>query len=134
MSRVSTADIGLLLLRLGFAGLMIGFHGWARLHRATSYMFFGEPWTFVALVGRLGFPFPGFFAVLSALSESIGALFVGAGLFTRYAAGVVAFNMAVALTNELMKGDPIELPALYLMIAITIAVLGPGRLSIRQKA
>jgi putative oxidoreductase len=130
MSRASTSDIGLLAMRVGFAALLIGFHGWVRLHRAFGYAVFGEPWTFVALVGRLGFPFPPVFAVLSALAESIAVLFVGVGLFTRWAAGIVAINMAVALLNELLKGDPIELPALYLLGAVVIVVLGPGRFSI----
>lgn len=130
MSRVSTSEIGLLVLRLGFAALLIGFHGWLRFHRAFDYVVFGEPWTFVALVGRLGFPFPPVFAVLSALAESIAVLFVGVGLFTRWAAGIVAINMTVALLNESLKGDPIELPALYLLGAVVIIVLGPGRFSI----
>jgi putative oxidoreductase len=127
MRRVSTSDIGLLVLRLGYAALLIGFHGWTRFHRAFDYMFHGQPWTFVALVERLGFPVPPLFAVLSALAESVAVLFVGAGLFTRYAAGIIAFNMTVAMLNELFKGDPIELPALYLLGAIVILVLGPGR-------
>jgi putative oxidoreductase len=130
MTRPSSTDLGLLVLRLGYAALLVGFHGWTRFHRAFDYMFHGEPWTFVALVGRLGFPFPPLFAVLSALSESVATLFVGMGLFTRWAAGIVAFNMTVALLNELFKGDPIELPGLYLLGAMVILILGPGRFSL----
>ena len=37
--------MGLLVLRLGVAALLIGFHGWPRLHRAVDYVFFGEPCT-----------------------------------------------------------------------------------------
>jgi len=132
MSRVSfsKSDIGLLVLRLGFALLLIGFHGWARFHRAYDYVVLGQPWTFVALVERLHFPFPSVFAVLSALSESVGVAFVGVGLFTRWAAAIVVVNMAVAFTNEWSKGDPIELPALYLLGALVILILGPGRISL----
>jgi putative oxidoreductase len=132
MSRVSfsRSDIGLLILRLGFASLLIGFHGWARFHKAFNYVVHGQPWTFVALVERLHFPLPAVFAVLSALAESVGAAFVGAGFLTRWAAGIVAVNMAVAFANEFSKGDPIELPALYLLSALVILVLGPGRISI----
>ena len=93
-------------------------------------MFFGEPWTFVSLVGSLGFPLPSVFAVLSALSESVGAVLVGVGFFTRSAAAVIALNMAVAFINEASKGDPLELPGLYLLGAVVILLLGPGRLSV----
>jgi putative oxidoreductase len=130
MGRVSKSDVGLLLLRLGIAALLIGFHGWTRLHRAFDFLFHGQPWTFVGLVERLGFPVPAMFAVLSALAESVGVLFVAAGFFTRWASALVAINMAVALLNELMKGDPIELPALYLLGAVVVLVLGPGRFSV----
>jgi uncharacterized membrane protein YphA (DoxX/SURF4 family) len=34
--------------------------------------------------------------------------------------------MAVALLNEASKGDPLELPALYLVGAAAILFLGPG--------
>ena len=123
-------DIGLLVLRLGFASLLIGFHGWARLGRAIGYVAYGQPWTFVNVVERLGFPIPSVFAVLSASTESIGALLVAAGLFTRWASASIAINMAVALFNESVSGDPLELPALYLLGALAITLLGPGRWSL----
>jgi len=132
MLRYSGSDWGLLLLRLGAAALLVGLHGWTRLGRAFNLAVHGTPWTFVDLVGRLGFPFPAVFAVLSALSESVAVVFIAVGLFTRPAAAVVAFNMAVAFYNEAGKGDPIELPALYLLIALVLVVTGPGALSVER--
>ena len=117
---------GLLILRLGFASLLLGFHGWTRLGRAIGYVFYGQPWTFVDLVERLGFPMPAVFAVLSATAESVGALLVAVGLFTRWASALIAINMAIALFNEGSKGDPLELPALYFLGAVAILLLGPG--------
>ena len=130
MTRYSATDWGLLLLRLGFAALLLGLHGWTRLLRAFNYVVHGTPWTFVDLVGRLGFPFPSFFAVASALSESAAVAFIAVGLFTRPAAAIVAFNMAVAFYNEAGKGDPYELPALYLLLALVAAVAGPGAIAL----
>ena len=130
MSRPTAADIGLLVLRLGYASLLIGFHGWTRLHRAIDYVFFNQPWTFVSVVDHLGFPVPAVFAVASAMAESLGALFMAVGLWTRWASAVVAFNMAVAVVNEAAKGDPFELPALYCIGALAIALLGAGGLSV----
>ena len=68
-----------------------------------------RPWTFVDLVGRLGFPFPPVFAVLSALSESAAVALIAVGLFTRPAAAlVIAFNMAVAVYNEAGQGRSVR--------------------------
>ena len=55
-------------------------------------------------------------------------MLIALGLFTRPAAAVVAFNMAVAFYNEAVKGDPFELPALYLLLALALLVAGPGGL------
>ncbi|MEO7270655.1 MAG: DoxX family protein [Vicinamibacterales bacterium] len=130
MTRYSATDWGLLLLRLGFAALLLGLHGWTRLLRAFNYVVHGQPWTFVDLVGRLGFPFPSVFAVASALSESAAVALIAVGLFTRPAAAIVAFNMAVAFYNEAGKGDPFELPALYLLLALVAAITGPGAIAV----
>jgi putative oxidoreductase len=116
-------------LRLGLAALLIGLHGWTRLGRAYNFVVHGQPWTFVDLVARLGFPFPPVFAVLSALSESAAVALIAIGLFTRPAAALVAVNMAVAFYNEAGKGDPFELPALYLLLALVVLVAGPGALA-----
>ncbi len=112
------------------AALMVGFHGWSRIHRAIGYLFYQQQWTFVSVVERLGFPMPAVFAVLSVGAESVIPLLMAVGLFTRWSAAIVAINMTVALLNELFKGDPIELPALYLLGAVTIMLLGPGGLSV----
>jgi putative oxidoreductase len=129
-SRTSATDIGLLALRLGLAALLIGFHGWTRLVRAFHFVILDEPWTFVTLVERIGFPLAPVFAVLSALAESVGALFVGLGLFTRFAAFAILINMGVAVVFEAFNGDPIELPGLYLLIAVVLVLMGGGRLTI----
>ena len=133
MARDGKHDVGLLFLRVSYAGMLIGFHGWARFFRAFNYAVHHQPWTFVALVQRLGFPIPGVFAVLSALAESIGALCIGLGFFTRWAALIVAINMSVAFYNEAAKwsnGGTPELPGLYLIGALVIIILGGGRYGI----
>jgi putative oxidoreductase len=84
----------------------------------------------VSLVGSLGFPYPAFFAVLSALAESIAALFVALGLYTRWAASIIAINMAVAMYNEVSGGDPFELPATYLLVAVALIITGGGAYSL----
>jgi uncharacterized membrane protein YphA (DoxX/SURF4 family) len=122
----------------GFAGLLIGLHGWARAHRAWNFVVHGQAWAFVDLVGQLGFPFPSVFAVLSVASESLGALLIISGYFTRVAALFSVVNFTVAFYNEAHKGDPWELPSLYLLMAIVILIGDAGRWSLdgilRKKA
>jgi len=48
------ADCGLLLLRVGVAGLMLALHGWARFFRASDYVVFGTAWPFVVDDHRSG--------------------------------------------------------------------------------
>ena len=123
----------LLLLRLGFAGLLLGFHGVARAGRAFEYLTTGEPWPFVAVVAQLGLPFAPGFALASVLTESVGAVLVAAGLWTRTAAAAIAINMGVAIYNEVRKGDPMELAALYLLGAVVIGLSGAGRYSLDRR-
>src|SRR5262245_12587825 len=130
MARTSRTDWGLLVLRLGYVSLLLWFHGWARFFRASHYAVQGEAWTFVAVVARLGFPAPGVFAVLSAMSESIGAVLLGLGIVPRIASAIIAVNMAVAVYNEAGKGDPWELPALYLLGAVALTITGPGAMTL----
>ena len=109
---------------------MIGFHGHGRLLRATDYVVRGEAWPFVNLVHELGFPVAALFAVASALAESAGALLVGIGLWTRFAGAALAGNLLVALVNEWLGGDPIELPAIYFVVSLAVVLAGAGGYSV----
>src|SRR5215207_7725234 len=100
MTQGKLTDWGLLALRLGLATLLIWFHGWARLGRAAGFAILGQPWGFVDVVGTIGFPMAGSFAVLSALAESIAPLLLALGVLARPAAALVAINMAVASASE----------------------------------
>jgi putative oxidoreductase len=120
-------DTGLLFLRVGIGGTLLGVHGWARLMKAFGYLFQGQQWTFIALVQHMGFPMPAAFAMASALAESVGALLLIAGLGTRWAALVVGTNLAVAVGLELSKHSAaIELPAVYLIAVAAVGIAGAG--------
>jgi putative oxidoreductase len=124
------SDLTLLVLRVGYATLLLAFHGASRLMRAADFVIHGESWPFVDVVTRLSFPLAPAFAVASALSESVGAVLIAAGLWTRPAAAVVAVNMSVAIYNEARNGDSIELAALYLLGAAWLLLAGPGKMSL----
>lgn len=127
-------DCGLLFLRIAIGCMLLGVHGWARLVKAFSYLFLGQPWTFIALVQRMGFPMPTVFAVASALAESVGAVLLILGLGTRWAAAVIGINLAVAVGLELSKHSAaIELPTVYLIAIVTIGIAGAGKYSLDNR-
>jgi putative oxidoreductase len=135
-------DVGLLILRL--LGLYLAAaHGWGKVAMLAS----GDT-HFVEAVAGLGFPVALVFAWASALAEFAGGIALGLGLLARWAAGFVAINMLVAALGRhhaLQQlgawlhlahagdtkawGNP-ELAVLYLAVALALALLGPGRLSI----
>jgi putative oxidoreductase len=119
--------VGLLVLRL-VAGTAMMFHGWPKIQHATSWM-------------GPGAPVPGVFQALAALAEFGGGLCWVLGLLTPVASLLILGTMAVALGMvHLPKGDPFVAfppggpsyePALgYLAIAVTLLLVGPGRLSL----
>lgn len=129
-SRSSLGDFGLLIVRLAAGLMLLGFHGWSKLVAAFGYIFQGQEWRFVDGVAGLGFPLPGFFAVCAALAESVGALLLAAGLFTRYAAAFVTVNFIVATYRHLSTDMRFELAAMYLAFALLFLLGSPGRYSL----
>jgi putative oxidoreductase len=123
-------DGGLLCLRVGYAALLFGYHGANRLAQVYAYVAQGQPWPFVSVVEKLGFPAPALFALASALSEAIGAILIALGVASRWAAAMVSISMAVAVSSKVMKSESYELPGLYLLGAVAISALGPGRFAL----
>jgi uncharacterized membrane protein YphA (DoxX/SURF4 family) len=76
-------------------------------------------------------PFPTALAVYLIVVETIGAVCVLLGIFTRFWATCMAVNMLVAIfTVQLRHGTPFELEALLLAGSVTLMALGDGPLSI----
>ena len=128
--RARLLDSGLLALRLGIGFGLFWLHGRAKLVSASAYLLSAQKWDFVNVVASLGFPVPGAFAAAAALTESVGALLLAAGLLTRTAGAALAFNMAVAIALHLRGGQTPELALLYLLPALSLALTGPGRYSL----
>jgi putative oxidoreductase len=144
--RPLAVDLALLLLRLS-GGLMIANHGWGKLVRMAA----GDT-GFVTGVQQMGFPFPAVFAWAATLAETLGALFVLMGLFTKAAAAAGAFGMFVAAflrhkahlhamaglglaqyPPDTVKGwgNP-ELALMYLLVFLALALAGGGRFAVER--
>lgn len=120
----SLASTGLVVIRL-VAGLAFVIHGWGKIQHPFSWM--GENSGYPALL--LG---------LAALSEFGGGIAWILGLLTPLASLGIASTMLVALRLHVFvmhdsfvasapKQSSFELPAVYLAVAVLLALAGPGR-------
>lgn len=117
------SNIALLVLRLALAVIFI-YHGADKLFGATGID------GFTAMLQGLGFPAPVFLAWVVGLVEFLGGIAVLLGVFTRYAATLIAIVMAVAFFSVKlgMGGLPAGDPDIALFaIAVALAIMGPGR-------
>lgn len=127
-SATGARDTGTLLLRL-VLGVLVGLHGISKLHAG--------PGVVLDLVTKAGLP--SVLGYLVYVGEIVAPALLIIGLWTRAAALVVAINMIVAIslahTSQLFQlgkngGYALELQAIYLFVAVAIALLGAGRFSI----
>ena len=119
-------NLGLLALRIGFAGTMLGAHGWQKLlnfsHKSSE---FADP---------LGIG-PVFSLGLCVFAEFFCSAFVAMGFMTKYAIIPLIINMSVAVFM-IHKNGPFEekeKAVLYLVGFIAIYLLGPGKYSLGKK-
>lgn len=123
-------SVALLLLRL-VVGIAFLYHGWGKIQSPFSWM---PPEA----------PIPGFLQFLAAISEFGGGLALILGLLTPLAMVGLTITMAVAtmmhafvmkdpFVNTTGQGGSFE-PALgYLVIAILVLAMGPGKFSADNK-
>ena len=84
-------------------------------------------------MGAIGITFlPVFWGFMAALAETLGALLLAIGLFTRYALALLLFTMIMAAAFHLNQGDgmngasrAIEMGILFL----SLIFIGPGKYS-----
>ena len=121
---------GLLLLRVGVGLTLCIFFGWPKLKAAAAYFHTGQ-WEFIDFNRKCGLPAPVVAAYVQSLNESVVALFVAIGLFTRYCAGLLFIGFAVATYCSLKVGEPAWLMAGYFALTFaTLALTGPCKFSI----
>jgi putative oxidoreductase len=122
----SSADFGILLLRLGTGIGMVYLHGWNKWEKRASFI---KQWPDPLGLGSKEVSF-----YLLVFAEVICAIMLAAGFLTRGAALVLGFAMGVAffITHKgLLTGDKNgELAALYGLACLTIFLTGPGKFSI----
>ncbi|HEY0464026.1 MAG TPA: DoxX family protein [Polyangiaceae bacterium] len=116
-------DLAFLGLRLAFGSTLALSHGLGKLE---------APARFIQGLTNRGFPLPELFGWAALLSEFVGGLLLALGLFTRPAAALVLITLTVAAL-DIHSGDPFakrELALAYAVVALTLLIAGPGRLSL----
>ena len=118
-------DVGKLILRLTTSGLIL-FHGIAKVIRGVSFI--GGALAAVHV--------PSFVAYGVYVGEVVAPIFIILGLWSRVASLLVVFNMIVAIALEAYRNTfviqrtgawGLESEAFYLLAALVIFFLGPGR-------
>jgi putative oxidoreductase len=124
----SLSDLGKLILRL-VLGLLILMHGISKLKNGVDFI--GPALASHGLPVQL--------AYLAYIGEVLAPILLIIGLWTRVGGLIVVINMLFALglmhmsqLGDLSKsgGWALELQAMYLFTALSIALLGAGRLSV----
>jgi len=124
----AAADAGKLILRVS-VGILILLHGIAKLRFGLGDV--------ATSLQRANLPIA--IGYLVYIGEVVAPVFMIVGAWTRIAAGIVAFNMLVALLlghpHELFEmtahgGLLLEVQWLYLAGAIAVGLLGAGRFSV----
>lgn len=124
----SYPHLSLLLARIATGGLMFYLHGWSKLLAGPNrWERLGSTITNFIGLDFLSIPL-GFMA---SFAESIAALLLLIGLFTRPASFLLSFTMLVAVIKKLPDGlKGAELPLLFLTLSLIIMLSGAGKLSI----
>lgn len=127
----TNADLGRLLLRITL-GVCVLFHGIAKLQGGIDGI----------AQGLTAIGLPGFIAYGVYLGEIVAPLLLILGWYSRAGAGLIAINMVFAILiahradvfklNE-QGGWAIELQAMYLITALALALMGPGRFGINER-
>ncbi len=124
-------DLAKLMLRIAL-GILILLHGLAKLRGGVAGI--------TALVGAQGLPASLGYAVL--IGEVLAPLMVILGFHARIGGLLIAVNMVVAILlvhlGQLgsfngQGGWQLELQAMFLVSALAIALIGPGRFSVNGR-
>jgi putative oxidoreductase len=113
-----------------FMRLAVGFvffqHGLVKFHNGVPAV--------AGFLHTLGFPLASVFAVILIVVETIGAICVVIGFYTRFWAACMAVEMLVAiLAVQLPHHANFELEGLLFAGAVTLVALGDGPLSVAVK-
>jgi uncharacterized membrane protein YphA (DoxX/SURF4 family) len=130
---ISRRDTGLFLLRVGTGLSLCILFGLPKVKAAAGYLG-GKPWPFIDFNRKIGLPAPVLVAYFQTLNESLGALLVACGVWTRSASFILFIGFLGATLCSLKEREASWITAAYLMLIFaSIALTGPGTISIDRR-
>lgn len=126
---ISLQSWGLAVLRV-VVGIVFLVHGYQKLF---TFGFHGV----AGMLGHMGIPLPGFFAMVVTVVEFVGGIFLIVGVATRIAAALIAIDMIVAilavhLRNGFFNPRGFEFPLTLLAAMVCLTIAGGGALSLKR--
>ncbi len=127
MSDVSNQSWGIAVLRVVVGAVFLA-------HGVQKVFTFGHAGV-TGMLGSMGFPLPGVLSVVLMAVEFLGGAALVLGFLTRWAAGLNAFDMVVAilfvhLKNGFFNPGGFEFPLTLLAACIVLVLHGPGAASV----
>ena len=125
--KIDFNNIGLLILRVTTGMLMLVNHGFGKILAGK------DRWEKLgnALTDLIGFSTLNvFFGFMASFAESIGAILIAIGLFTRSASVLLFITMLVAIIKHFKDNEFAELAFIYWVLCLVFMMTGPGKLSV----
>ena len=126
LGNLNNTDVGFLIMRITFGGLMYLNHGQNKLLGGVD-RWYGLGGALTNLIGLESLRT--FFGLMASLSESIFSLFIVVGLLTRISSSLLGFTMFIATLRHVLDGNLPEMAILYLIFCVLMLVAGPGKYS-----
>jgi len=117
-------DLGLLILRIVTGILMFYNHGLGKITSGTvRWERLGHALTDLIGIDILHV----FFGFMASFAESIGAIMILIGLFTRMSSFLLFFTMMIASLKHIIDGEFSELAFIYAAISLVLMLTGSGK-------
>jgi putative oxidoreductase len=121
---------GQLILRASVGLMIFVIHGWHKLKGGLAYLQNATPWPLADEVAGMHLPAPVAFAFAATVIQFVCSLLLIAGLMTRINAALLTATLSAAILQNLLSQRDPQLAILYVLVLVTLVLLGGGKFSL----